>query len=303
MFSMAIADLLMGFILIPQAYRESLINETLVDETELESNDTLAREHYFDEHFCRFLTAGTWLSVTTSIYTFTIVSFARYIATVHEELFNRYFPAETAHYSILPCWVFGLIQAIPLLTPWNDKTVSDFTTCSLPVKCEAWLTWSGVTVFYIPTTIIMVCYLLVLLKVRKEGISIARFAMILLNALCLFFCKVMQTAERRTEGIYMTFVLSILTLTFLLCWWPAVIYLIIKFGESEDSRAFYFGSMNSLLNPILFMGLNTTLRRKAKDFFLGIPAFFQRGARCKKDPASLESNVEEQHEPEYFSIE
>ena len=183
MFSMAIADLLMGFILIPQAYRESLINETLVDETELESNDTLAREHYFDEHFCRFLTAGTWLSVTTSIYTFTIVSFARYIATVHEELFNRYFPAETAHYSIIPCWVFGIIQAIPLLTSWNDKTVSDFTTCSLPVKCEAWLTWSGVTVFYIPTTIIMVCYLLVLLKVRKEGISIAPFAMILLNAL------------------------------------------------------------------------------------------------------------------------
>ena len=56
MFSMAIADLLMGFILIPQAYRESLINETEVDEAELQSNDTLAREHYFNEYSCRFLT-------------------------------------------------------------------------------------------------------------------------------------------------------------------------------------------------------------------------------------------------------
>merc|ERR1719507_327990 len=167
----------MGLILIPQAYRESLIKT--------ESDLT---NHNLDEPFCKILTAGTWLSVTTSIYTFTIVSFARYLGTVHEELFENYFSPETAYKSILTCWLCGLIHAIPLLTSWNNGDTSDFTTCSLPMKNNAWILWSGVTVFIVPTLVILVSYGLVLHKVRQseEGME--------------------------TGGNYTTFVLSLLTL-------------------------------------------------------------------------------------------
>ena len=107
MFSMGISDLLMGIILLPQAYRESMINPDLLSQSPLDSTNS----HNLDEPFCRILTAGTWLSITTSIYTFTIVSFARYLGTVHEALFERYFSPETAYKSILTCWVCGLLHA------------------------------------------------------------------------------------------------------------------------------------------------------------------------------------------------
>jgi len=281
MFSMGIADLLTGLILIPQAYREHQINPNRTSELQLNSSNS--DNHYFDPSVCRILTAGTWLSVTTSIYTFTIVSFARYIATVHEQLFERYFSPGTAYYSIIPCWVGGLIHAIPLLTDWNNRTTSDFTTCSLPIKDDAWLNGSLATVFVIPTLIILVCYGLVLRKV-------------------------MQSEAQRTEGIHMTFVLSLLTLAFLVCWWPAIIYLSAKYDSDRDSRAFYFCFMNSLINPLLFMSLNTTLRRKAKDFFQGIAAFcLCRGETpCKSkentaDPSSPIRNMDA--EPMYFKVD
>ena len=289
MFSMGIADLLTGLILIPQVYRESLINPDVInpnvacnENNQTQPNSTNS-DHDLDTYFCRILTAGTWLSITTSIYTFTIVSFARYLATVHEALFERYFSPETAYKSILTCWVCGLIHAIPLLTNWNNRCTSDFTTCSLPMKSDTWLIWSGVTVFFIPTLIILVCYGLVLRKVR-------------------------QSEEQRTEANYMTFVLSLLTLAFLLCWWPVIIYLSVKWGDDTDSRAFYFASLNSLINPLLFIYLNTTLRRKAKDFFQGIAAFClcrgENSCKSRKSAADPESpNRDMNLESDYFKVD
>jgi len=102
------------------------------------------------------------------------------------------------------------------------------------MKCPTWITWSGVTVFIIPTLIILVCYGLVLHKARQSK----------------------KQTETDGEGNYVTFVLSLLTLTFLLCWWPTIIYLSIKWKGETDSRGFYFGSLNSLINPILFLSLN-----------------------------------------------
>ena len=279
MFSMGIADLLMGLILLPQAYRESMIKPEIFNSTD--STDSTS-DHYLDEPFCKILTAGTWLSVTTSIYTFTIVSVARYLGTVHEALFERYFSPETAYKSILTCWLCGLLHAIPLLTSWNNEDTSDFTTCSMPMKNDRWVLWSGVTVFIVPTLVILVSYGLVLHKVRQseEGME--------------------------TGGNYTTFVLSLLTLAFLLCWWPAMIYLSIKWYGEDDSRAFYFGSTNSLINPLLFITLNTTLRRKAKAFFTGIADVClcrgKTGCKSGKTTADPESPVRDL-EPTYFKVD
>merc|ERR550534_2575887 len=106
---MGIADLLTGLILVPQVYRESLINDDIIP---TQGNSTIEEEHYFDTAFCRLLTAGTWLSVTTSIYLFTIVSIGRYMAASHEQLYEKHFKAATAYVSIIPCWLLGLVQAV-----------------------------------------------------------------------------------------------------------------------------------------------------------------------------------------------
>merc|ERR1712209_339546 len=105
---------------------------------------------------------------------FTIGSIGRYMAASHEELYEKHFKAATAYVSIIPCWLLGLVQAIPL-----------------PTDSDEWIEGSAVTVFGIPTLIIVICYGLIL-------------------------CKVWQDAEeRKSDGIIMTFVLSMLTLAFL----------------------------------------------------------------------------------------
>ena len=290
MFSMGIADLLTGLILVPQVYRESLINPNITinpdydDPTQGNSSieeDHDHDDHYFDTAFCRLLTAGTWLSVTTSIYLFTIVSIGRYMAASHEQLYEKHFKAATAYVSIIPCWLLGLVQAVPLLTDWNSRQVSDYTTCSLPIHSDEWIEGSAVTVFGIPTLIIVICYGLIL-------------------------CKVWQDAEeRKSDGIIMTFVLSMLTLAFLLCWWPALIYLAVKWDSDRDSRAVYFGSLNSLINPLLFMGLNAKLRKKVKEFFQNFAAFCRgeaAGCRLRRNNSEPEPDVN-LGEPDYFKMD
>ena len=288
MFSMGIADLLTGLILVPQVYRESLINpneiptdgNSSIDEIPTQGNSTI-EDHYFDTAFCRLLTAGTWLSVTTSIYLFTIVSIGRYMAASHEELYEKHFKAATAYVSIIPCWLLGLVQAVPLLTDWNSRQVSDYTTCSLPIHSDEWIEGSAVTVFGIPTLIIVICYGLILFKVWQDA------------------------EERKSDGIIMTFVLSMLTLAFLLCWWPALIYLAVKWDSDRDSRAVYFGSLNSLINPLLFMGLNAKLRKKVKEFFQNFAAFCRgeaTGCRLRRNNSEPEPEVQ-LGEPDYFKMD
>ena len=85
-----------------------------------------------------------------------------------------------------------------------------------------------------------------------------------------------------------------------------MIYLSIKWYGEDDSRAFYFGSTNSLINPLLFITLNTTLRRKAKAFFTGIADVClcrgKTGCKSGKTTADPESPVRDL-EPTYFKVD
>ena len=124
--------------------------------------------------------------------------------------------------SILSCWILGLIQAVPLMSTWNqsckisnllrgadtetnicplktlncsafghfwvifctdisiisvtfcnsnwnNQTVSDFTSCSLPYLSANWIWTVACTVFIIPTIIIIVSYSLIIRKLYQES--------------------------------------------------------------------------------------------------------------------------------------
>ena len=60
--------------------------------------------------------------------------------------------------SILSCWLLGFFQALPLMSTWNNPDVSDFTSCSLPFLSPAWIWGVAITVFIIPTIVIVVSY-------------------------------------------------------------------------------------------------------------------------------------------------
>jgi len=102
MFSLAIADFLVGIILIPQAAHEAYIDDKP-----------------FDTTVCRLLNATTWLSITTSIYTFTVISILRLLFHNHPTFYSDHFESRVVKsefrmpwmtMSVLLPWLMGLLQ-------------------------------------------------------------------------------------------------------------------------------------------------------------------------------------------------
>ena len=71
--------------------------------------------------------------------------------------------------SILSCWLLGFFQALPLMSTWNNPDVSDFTSCSLPFLSPAWIWGVAITVFIIPTIVIVVSYGLIAKQLFQDS--------------------------------------------------------------------------------------------------------------------------------------
>ena len=163
----------------------------------------------------------------------------------HPRFFRKQFqdkPVWTSYIGIASCWFAGACHALPLLTSWNNECVTDFTTCSLPYNSPVWITSIAITVFLIPTVIIVVVYSLILCKMRtrnQEG----------------------SLADRVRKTM------SILTAAFLLVWWPLCIFLSVRWNTKGGTRGFYAGAILCLVNLILLICLNSKLKEKVAALF------------------------------------
>ena len=208
--------------------------------TEMESVQKYAASHFL----CKSVIAGLWLCVVTSVYTFTMISVARWLMLNHPKYYTANFvnkPMWSSHLGIASCWFAGVLHAIPLLTSWNNECVTDFTTCSLPYKSPLWIWGAAIFVLFIPSLIIVVVYTLILLKMRGK--------------------------EENPVVVQVTKTMSILTAAFLICWWPLGIYLSVRWNSVGGSRGFYWGAVSSLVNPVLVIYLNNQLYAKVAAMF------------------------------------
>ena len=216
-FSLAFTDLLTGFLFIIGALSELKLFK------------------------CQLVMFGLWLGTTTSIYHYTFISVARYLMLNRGEFYKKHFgdkPVWTSLYGIICCWVLGLAQAIPLVTPWNDQCISNPNTCSLPYRSPDWINGAALTVFVIPSIIIVTSYASILVKIRAEG-----------------------NVEKSLEW-KVTKNMSLLTFAFLVVWWPLCIFLSIKWNTQGSTRGIWFGCLSSLINPVLLMATCSHLKAK-----------------------------------------
>ena len=140
---------------------------------------------------CKLVIAGLWLCVTTSIYTFTVISIARWLILNHNAFYKENVekkPMWHVHLAIFGCWLAGACHAVPLLTPWNNDCVTDFSTCSLPYKSPLWIWGSAIFVFFLPSLVIVIAYTLILLKLQADrhvnmaaGYQVTRVILILMK--------------------------------------------------------------------------------------------------------------------------
>ena len=100
----------------------------------------------------------------------------------------------------------------------------------------------ALTVFVVPTIVIIVSYSLIIRKVHQES-------------------------SEASEASQVTFTMISLSAAFLFCWWPICIYLSVRWKAGIGSRGFYFGLLNSLVNPILYIFLNASLKAKVVELF------------------------------------
>ena len=220
--------------------------------TEMKSVQEIVREYTGGSPvLCKIVIAGLWLCVVPSIYTFTVISVARWLMLNHptyykDNLENK--PMWWTYIGIASCWLAGACHAVPLLTPWNNECVTDFTTCSLPYKNPVWITSTAITVFIIPSLIIVVGYSLILYKIKARNLA----------------CST-RTDDRLAERV--TKIMSILTAAFLLVWWPLCIFLSIRWNTKGGTRGFYAGAISCLANPVLIISLNSQLKNKVVAMF------------------------------------
>ena len=216
--------------------------------TEMESVQEYAGSHFL----CKSVIAGLWLCVVTSVYTFTMISVARWLMLNHPKYYTANFvnkPMWSSYLGIASCWFAGVLHAIPLLTSWNNECVTDFSTCSLPYKSPAWIWGAAVFVFFIPSLVIVVVYTLILLKMRSDNHSLG------------------QASQAVTKTM------SLLTAAFLLCWWPLGIYLSVQWNSVGGTRGFYAGATSSLVNPVLLVWVNNQLYSKVVTMFKNIRCY------------------------------
>ena len=212
--------------------------------TEMDSVQKGVKELTGHRILCKSVIAGLWLCVVTSVYTFTMISVARWLMLNHPTFYNENFAKKSmwwTYISIASCWFAGACHAIPLLTPWNNSCVTDFSTCSLPYKSPLWIWGAAIFVFFIPSLIIVVVYTLIILKMRDK--------------------------RENPVVVQVTKMMSILTAAFLMCWWPLGIYLSVRWNSVGGTRGFYWGALASLANPVILICLNNQLYEKVAAMF------------------------------------
>jgi len=142
------------------------------------------------------------------------------------------------------CWVVALVPTIPL---WFDETIEDLMTgeknckCFFPLQNRLWVGWQSVISFFIPALIILASWLVMahslltrkvhrLLKsVTIKSIIVTAFFLICVAPFCIVFFKA--------------------------CFFPPK-------DNKLKSQTLPFLLLNSMLQPFLYVTINTNLRKK-----------------------------------------
>ena len=261
---LAVADLLVGMIVEPlKVYYSSLNDESA---------------YAMSIHLCRFIVWTDTFALTASISTLTFISFDRFIK-IRKPL--QYKSRMTTSKSVKIIFTICLIStAFATYAATPDSGSNYGLVCSDAdydeIKGHRYYTFLAVSVFFLPTVVILVMYALVFVVVHKRQ-------KMLRNG------ELGQTwNDRNQQSAFLQDLKTIRMLVvvvgvFILCWGPHFIVLLFLYNYpvfSEDrslsywylffagaTLAFTLPFFNSLCNPIIYAFLDQTYRVAFKNLF------------------------------------
>lgn len=215
----------------------------------------LALVHWpFGEVLCRVIMTVDSLNQFTSIFCLMVMSIDRYLAVVHPIKSTRWRKPHIARLINLTVWGVSLLVILPTML---FSGLNKVPVCGIiwpepqDVYCKAFIFYTFLVGFFLPLTVICLCYLLIIVKVKSSSLRVG------------------STKRKRSER-KVTQMVSIVVAVFVLCWLPFYIFNVTSVTSfikptSAVKSTFDFvvvlGYANSCANPILYAFLSENFKK------------------------------------------
>ncbi|XP_015673369.1 kappa-type opioid receptor [Protobothrops mucrosquamatus] len=243
------------------ALADALVTTTMP----FQSTEYLMNTWPFGDVLCKIVISIDYYNMFTSIFTLTMMSVDRYIAVCHPVKALDFRTPLKAKIINICIWVLSSSVGISAIVLGGTKVREDTgsTECSLQFPDDDYIWWDifmkicvFVFAFIIPVLIIIVCYTLMILRLKSVRLLSGS-----------------REKDRNLRRI--TRLVLVVVAVFIICWTPIHIFVLVEaLGDVSHSTAaissYYFcialGYTNSSLNPILYAFLDENFKRCFKDF-------------------------------------
>ncbi|XP_053550419.1 somatostatin receptor type 5 [Bombina bombina] len=209
----------------------------------------------FGSFLCRLVMTVDGINQFTSIFCLTVMSIDRYLAVVHPIKSTKWRRPRVAKLISATVWTVSFLVVLPVII-FSDVQ-KDLHTCNInwpdPINIwsAAFIIYTSVLGFFGPLLVIVLCYLLIVIKVKSSGLRVG------------------STRRRRSER-KVTRMVVIIVAVFVFCWLPFYITNIVNLAfilpEEPAFAGFYFfvvilSYANSCANPILYGFLSDNFKQ------------------------------------------
>ncbi|XP_001368764.1 kappa-type opioid receptor [Monodelphis domestica] len=243
------------------AMADALVTTTMP----FQSTEYLMNSWPFGDVLCKVVISIDYYNMFTSIFTLTMMSVDRYIAVCHPVKALDFRTPLKAKIINICIWLLSSSVGISAIVLGGTKVREDLDTieCSLQFPDADYSWWDlfmkicvFVFAFVIPVLIIIVCYTLMILRLKSVRLLSGS-----------------REKDRNLRRI--TRLVLVVVAVFIICWTPIHIFVLVEaLGNTSHSTAalssYYFcialGYTNSSLNPILYAFLDENFKRCFRDF-------------------------------------
>ncbi|CAM9399119.1 unnamed protein product [Lampetra planeri] len=210
----------------------------------------------FGSLMCRIVMTVDGINQFTSIFCLTVMSIDRYLAVVHPVKSTKWRKPFFAKLVNGAVWFLSIVVVLPVII--FSYTQGDITMCNInwPDPASVWSTafilYTALLGFFGPLTVICLCYLLIIFKVKSSG------------------ARVQGSTKRRRSEKRVTRMVIVVVAVFVFCWLPFyllnIINLAVTLPEEPALMGLYFfvvvlSYANSCANPILYAFLSDNFKK------------------------------------------
>lgn len=212
----------------------------------------------FGKAICRVVMTVDGINQFTSIFCLTVMSIDRYLAVVHPIKSAKWRRPRTAKMINVAVWGVSLLVILPIMiyaglrsNQWGRSSC----TINWPGESGAWYTgfiiYAFILGFLVPLTIICLCYLFIIIKVKSSGIRVG-------------------SSKRKKSEKKVTRMVSIVVAVFIFCWLPFYIFNVSSVSVVISPTPALKGMFdfvvvltyaNSCANPILYAFLSDNFKK------------------------------------------